>query len=212
MKKSRFHQLILGAAIAAFSLSVAAQSEDTLRHVATMEAVKAQAEAMGKMADAMKSMSERAGAAPVAYQPPREVECTGFMNCTVAGFKGFFGAVKDVAQIGGAYVGPIMAYKTAIQQYDFQKVAAAETTKQVQSQQNTLQTAFSTNQNIASMGISTAGQQHAPTTQISNNSGPVNMGGTQTNGSYNPANPSAKVCAPTYSATGVPTGFTCTGG
>ncbi len=188
-----------------------AQSEETLKHAATMEAIGKLADAMKAMAEANAQMAARAGAQvqPV-YQPPKDVECTGFMNCTVAGFKGLFGAVKDVAGIGVQVAGPLMAYRTAVKQYDFQKVAAEQTTKQVESQQGTLQYAFGAQRDVAVAGFN---QPNPPTTAISA-SGPVNVGGTQTNttGSYNPTNPSPKVCVPTFGATGQVTGYTCSGG
>jgi len=188
-----------------------AQSEETLKHAATMEVI-------GKLADAMKAMAEsnaqlaaRAGApAQAVYQPPKDVECSGFMNCTVAGFKGLFGAVKDVAGIGVQVAGPLMSYRTAVKQYDFQKVAAEQTTEQVKSQQGTLQYAFGAQRDVAIAGFN---QPNPPTTAISA-SGPVNVGGTQTNttGSYNPVNPTARVCTPTFGAGGAVSGYTCTGG
>lgn len=189
-----------------------AQSEETLKHAATMEAIGKLADAMKAMAEANAQMAARAGnqVQPV-YQPPKDVECVGFMNCSVAGLKGLFGAVKDVAGIGVQVAQPLMAYRTAVKQYDFQKVAAEQTTKQVESQQGTLQYAFGAQRDVAIAGFN---QPNPPTTQITGNSGPVNIGGTQTNttGSYNPVNPTARVCTPTFGAGGAVSGYTCTGG
>lgn len=187
-----------------------AQSEETLKHAATMEAIGKLADAMKAMAEANAQMAARAGnqVQPV-YQPPKDVECTGFMNCTVAGFKELFGAVKDVAGIGVQVAGPLMSYRTAVKQYDFQKVAAEQATEQVKSQQGTLQYAFGAQRDVAIAGFN---QPNPPTTAISA-SGPVNVGGTQTNttGSYNPVNPTARVCTPTFGAGGAVSGYTCTG-
>lgn len=188
-----------------------AQSEETLKHAATMEAIGKLADAMKAMAEANAQMAARAGnqVQPV-YQPPKDVECSGFMNCTTAGLKSLFGAVKDVAGIGVQVAGPLMSYRTAVKQYDFQKVAAEQTTKQVESQQGTLQYAFGAQRDVAIAGFN---QPNPPTTAISA-SGPVNVGGTQTNttGSYNPVNPTARVCTPTFGAGGAVSGYTCTGG
>lgn len=206
--------MVLAAAIAAVSFSATAQmSEDTAKHIATMEALKSQSDAMGKMADALKVATERSGNSqpqPVIVQAPPAKECSGWGDCTVAFGKGLLGGVREVVQAVSPLAAPYYGYRTAGLQYDFQKIQAAETTKQIDARERTTQTMSGDARQIAVAAV-TAPRPPTTEIQVTGNSGAVNVGtGTQDNSNRpitTTTNPTPRVCS--TSATGV---LTCVGG
>lgn len=211
----KFASMVLAAALAAVSFSATAQSEDTLKHAATMEAIGKIADAMKTQAEALKVAVERGGnSQPVIVQAPVQKACEGFGSCLVSTIKEGFGVAKDILQVGGSYVGPVMAYRTAVKQFDFQKIESGEATKRIESNNGTLQVAFATNKDIAKAGFDALGNQQ-PGTVINNSGTGNNFGSGQL--TYAPITDAYKVgryCYPTTSTTGgvTTTGQTCVGG
>jgi hypothetical protein len=211
----RLSILILTAALAAVSFCAQAQSEDALKHAATMEAIGKMADAMKAQADAMAHMADRVAAAPVQMQvqsaPIRDCSGWAFLGCAI---RETWAGAKDVLHEVQPFAGPVFAYKTAIKQYDYQAIQAKENTIQEQSRQGTLQYAFGAQRDTAKYGFDAIGSQ-PPGTVINNSGTGNNFGSGQL--TYAPISDAYKVgryCYPTSSTVGgvTTTGQTCVGG
>lgn len=200
-----------------FAAPAFAQSDETMRHAATMKAVSDLAAAMKAQAETIDRLSARVGMAPMAYQPaaPQVIEekpCEGFGGCLVAGVKATFQGVREVGRAVGEVVQPFQpfaapyaAYRTADKQFDYQKVAAIEQTKQVESREQTTRYMAGSMQLIATAPQPTP----PPTTQniFTSNTGPILVGSGSMDNSVRPA--PTKYCFPVYSSAGVAVGSSC---
>ena len=154
---------------------------------------------------------QAAAPAPTFAAVPQE--CVGFITCLVSGTKAVFGGVRDVVQAVAPLVGPYYGYRGQVVQAEYQKVAAVETTKQVQAREGTTQ-AMSRD----AAGIATGGFTALSGPRIVASGTGINFGsGDLLYQSQNPistvTNPAARTCLPTFSATGTVTGWTgnCSG-
>lgn len=211
----RLISMVFAAAIAAVSFSVSAQSEDALKHAATMEAIGKLGDAMKAQADALKVAVERGGGAPQpiimqqAAQPARD--CTGwsFFPCAI---RETWGGVKDVLHEIQPFAPAAAQIILGKQNASVAKYTATEARLTNADNQQTHQAGYSA---LLNLGLKPAPSTPAGPTFNLNNSNGNNFGGGQL--TYAPITDAYKVgryCYPTTTTTGgvTTTGQTCVGG
>lgn len=203
----RLISMVFAAAIAAVSFSAVAQktplpdriTEEGAKHISTMAAIQSQSEAMGKMADAMKAMAERAVAptapAPVYVQPAAAPmrDCTGwaFVGCAISyTWSGVKEVIHELQPFAPAAAQIIMGKQNG----ETQRYVATEARLTNADNQKTVQQGFLSIENVAlkPAPVTPPAPVQPPTTQIviRDNTGPVNVAGSQDNRT----NPAPVVC------------------
>lgn len=211
MKRFLFLLLLL------FAAPAFAQSDETMRHAATMKAVSDLAAAMKAQAETIDRLAARVGAAPVVYKPAvapvaEEKPCEGFGGCLVAGTKAVFSGVGAVVRGTAEAVAPLAPFAQA--RYGFLAVKEQGNTARWQAtearlsnadNQATLQAAFG---GFTQIGLKQP-QPAPPTTQniFTSNTGPILVGSGSMDNSLRPA--PTRYCFPVYGSNGNLAGSSC---